>query len=396
MSKISYSKQIVVLISVACLLYCEYVIFQINQSALGGDHTVYCRAADVARTGGNPYLTESLGTHLSWDYLPIYLDAFTLFCFSRLSSEVYYPIYFTLLLILSVVLWQPKEDWLFAVALASCAFFGFGWSLHSGNIAPLELLFLSIGIAFIKRNKWTWAAIFLGLLASIKLLPAVYLAIFLFAPPGKGSRVKATLFGILGFIIPIILSALIHPDLMIWYARQVLGMIPNQHAPIHEAGGWNNPSLPNMLAAIAGGNSSASSWLGIGLTIVLVTLGLIWAYRYILPRTPESERPQLIFMIGLLALSLALPRVQPYSFILFSPVLYWFLRRESSIIQAIVLIIAGIGGIAAYNACYTILDLPVLPFWLQYSQMILLLICIGVIFLSNKIRLSRKQGPYFN
>jgi hypothetical protein len=369
MKKIFFYTLLVIILALNFL----YAIF-ILKGKHGWDAEIYCSAVQMEQRGSNPYIGNQAGEQLTWNYLPIYLGLFSALCLPSLHFTTFYPIFYTMGLLVCILLWLPGRDWSLAFTLASCSFLGFLWNLKTGNIGVIELFFLSLAFFFLARKKWKLGAGMLGLMAGFKLLPIVYLPLIFFAPAPKRARRIAFGIGLVGFLLPLALSYLLFPTLAPWFLRQLLGLIPGQHSPILESGDSNNPALPYLVAGLFSSNDHFVFILLVTtlLAAVFVAIGIV-LWRKVIVHLDPSRRFEFIFSLSFLAVTLLLPRMKPYTFILAAPALFWLSRMEDEVQRSLILALSALLPLVVLMASPWLPDLLVLDLIVSYSQILCLL-----------------------
>jgi hypothetical protein len=314
------------------------VIFLFITQSHGWDASVYCSAVNAYKNGQNPYLVQNLGQPIQMNYQPIFLDIFRFLC-SPLSYETTYPFIFLGILLLCVWIITDKKGILFSLTLAVGCFYAFGWAIQSGNFVVLELFIFTVGLYFLKKKKWEWSGLFFGFAACMKLLPLIYIFTFLILPEKIITRLKAILFGLIGFSIPLIFSYLFHPSLMNDYINQLMGKIPGQVPPFLEGGGMSDPAFARFFSDVFHINSSSTSIIIISI-IFSILFGLPVLYfllRVISPLLSTEERSDWVFAAVFILITLLMPRLKPYTFIDLFPVFYLLARKEDYIRHLIII-----------------------------------------------------------
>lgn len=315
----------------------------------GWDAELYCQAAHVDAAGSNPYTYQHFPFGLPWLYPPVLLNLFRLLCSAPLNFSASYLVIYPLLAAGCALLWRPGREWPLALLLAFSGFMGLGWSLATGNLDALLLLPLSLAFHFAARSRWDLAAIFFGLIAGIKILPLIYLALFLVAPTTWRDRWRALGIGLAAFTLTLLLFTLPRSDLAPWFLRQLFGGLPGQQNPIQELGDINHPAFPFFFAALFGwANDSTAILPGLLIGALAATTISLLVWRFTLPAIPAGERPQFVFALAFLGIHLLLPRLKPYTFILLTPAIFWLIRRQTPLVQSLFLALACIYPAAGY------------------------------------------------
>jgi hypothetical protein len=304
----------VLIISISSFLFL-YILRQDLQVSWGRDAKIYCLAGDAIRTNRNPYLTQELGSELSWNYLPVYAYGFRFLC-NRLSFLTNYILFYPIIFLLSLDFWLEKKSWLYGLALCGTGLYSFGWNLKSGNFGIVEFFLLSASAWLLLRKANNWSFFLLGLTASLKIFPLLYFPLYFVMLRDKKERIAAALWGFIGFVLPFVASWLLNPDLMPWYFSQLLGLIPSQHSAISEKGGLNNPAFASMFSSLFSADGLAVMRLVFAFaSLVLILLIVFYVYKRIQQNLVEEQKKELFFAFGMAAITLLLPRIKPYGFL---------------------------------------------------------------------------------
>lgn len=306
------------------------IIFLFVTQSHGWDANPYCSAANAYNIGNNPYLVKNLSQAFHLIYQPIFIDLFRFLC-GPLIYETTYPFIFLGILLLCVWIISDKKDIVFTLTLAIGCFYAFGWSIQSGNFVVLELFLFIVGLYFLRKRKWEWSGLFFGLAASMKLLPLIYILTFLILPEKITIRLRAILFGLIGFLLPLILSFLFHPSLMNDYMNQLLGKLPGQIPPFLEGGGMTDPAFVRFFSDVFHLNSTPLSNIIISI-IFSILFGLPVLYfllRVVSPLLSNEERSYWSFAAVFILITLLMPRLKPYTFLDLFPLFYLLARKEN-------------------------------------------------------------------
>lgn len=309
----------------------------------GWDARLFCAAAEAAQAGRNPYDVHELGQVLSWNYQPYLLPLFSAACRAPLSFVESYTWIYGALLLAGVAFCRPGPSWPQALPLALGAFSGFAWVLSAGNLSAVEFMLVCAAVFLVTRRRWEWTGLCLGLLGSLKLVTLAYAALLAFIPDHNSRRLRSLGLALLTFAGTFAFSAAISPDLVRPFFEQLLGLIPGQHNVWIEGGAMNNLPLALFLTdtlKLAGLDFPHSIELGAGtLLAALVLFGLLPGNR--LAGLARSDYPA-FFSIGLMTITLLLPRLKPYSFLLVVPALIVLLRSREKMMQANILLVSTI------------------------------------------------------
>ncbi|WP_245452240.1 hypothetical protein [Bradyrhizobium forestalis] len=272
-----------------------------NDAALdvkfGWDVRVNCAAVDAYAGGLDPYFVKNLkGTKLSYPYLPVTLDVFRPLCAGGVLVDHYRSIFLVLAVLCGLLLpglarTRPSaRDAALRVLCAIGAFVGFEWVEASGNFALLSGVLTAVALKLLLRplrseaggdQDFTWrlaGAALLGLVTSFKLVFFPVLAALYFLPLPRGRKLALIAVAILSFVVPILISKLLYPDLFASWQLAMAGQIPDQH---HVDLLETNPSL--LLLALSlmehaglgdGKPALFASYALAALALVLVPFGL--------------------------------------------------------------------------------------------------------------------------
>ncbi|WP_456748786.1 hypothetical protein [Bradyrhizobium sp. USDA 4354] len=214
----------------------------------GWDVRVNCAAVDAHAEGRDPYFVKNLkGTKLSYPYLPVTLDVFRPFCAGGLLVGHYRGVYLVLAVLCGLLLpgfrrTRPSaRDAALRVLCALGAFVGFEWVEASGNFAILSGVLTAIALRLLLRplrseapgdQGFSWrlagAALF-GLVTSFKLVFFPVLAALYFLPLPRGRKLALIAVATFSFVVPILISKLLYPDLFASWQLAMAGQIPGQH-----------------------------------------------------------------------------------------------------------------------------------------------------------------------
>lgn len=272
----------------------------------GWDFTVYCRAAVVASTGGNPYYVETLGTNLPYVYPPLTTPVFQLLCApgAFVETNTLYLVVYTLVLLgawvhLARVFGHP---W-FVGAVLTTGLTGVASTLQTGNLGVVLLTGLSVCLVSLHRGSgWTTTVTTLTALASFKLYPALFGLGFGTGDGRLRDRIlvgSAAGLGCVGFLG---LNFVVAPQHTRSYVAAVTGEI-EQHAPLAESGGVTNPALYQFFETLAGSGSGVTAYLLVVATVV-VTTGVVL-------RRPQVDDVDRLAVTTVLVVTV-LPRLKPY------------------------------------------------------------------------------------
>ncbi|MCE9646339.1 MAG: glycosyltransferase 87 family protein [Chloroflexi bacterium] len=295
----------------------------------GFDANIFCLAGQAIRHGRNPYLTNELGTVFSWNYLPIFAHGFRILC-SRFNFQLMYIFYYSLILLFALEIWIRGKSWVYGAVLCITGLYSFGWIIYTGNISVVELYLLSLSASLFFKKKYALAMFLLGLNASIKITPVLYLPIFFLFIEQKKERMKVFPWVLAGFLFPFLISGIFNLNLMPWYFKQLLGVIPGQHSAFKEYNSFyfTNPLFISLLFNILGIDKIITINFAlaiIGFAIGAGVLYLIWLRMKL--RVQSENNMILLFCFSIIIFTLLMPRLKPYSFL---PALLFFYVASSN------------------------------------------------------------------
>lgn len=316
-------------------------IFTVLMLGHGWDAQIFCAAARTAGSGGNPYDVRQLGLNLSWNYQPYLLALFKALCQAPVNFASSYPILYVVLLISGVAVWKPGSDPLLAMILSLGGFCGFTWAIRTGNVAVPEFLLISLVTVLLERRKWYLGGVILAFLASLKLLTIAYLFLLVFVPEATSKRLRVLAISLLVFALTFGISYALYPNLMKPFSEQLFGLIPDQHNAWIETARMTNLPLAFFLTdvlALLGIHFTAPSTVVVG---TLLSFGIVFqVFRKVL--SPHFIREHFLdfFNLGVIAITLILPRLKPYSFLMVVPAVFYLLRSHGKLRQGMVVILS--------------------------------------------------------
>jgi hypothetical protein len=280
------------IIAVALLVATAVAIDLGLGETFGWDARVNCAAVDAYLAGLDPYFVKNLkDTELSYPYLPVTLDAFRPLCSGGFLVAHYKPIYLVIAVICALLLpglgktrWSLRDVALRGV-FALGALLGFDWIIATGNFAILSGLLMAVSLALLLRPapsggrgdagvvpQLTGAAV-LGLATSFKLVFVPVLLALYFLPQPR--RRKLVLIAVAAgmFVLPILVSLVVYPDLFRSWLSAIFGQIPGQHSPANEV----NPSLLFVALTLADRVGLAGSKLIVAALYGLIAVALVLA-----------------------------------------------------------------------------------------------------------------------
>lgn len=325
-------------------------LVRLTRTGFGWDTQVYCAAAAAFGQGLDPYHVENLaGLSLSFVYQPIYLTLIAPLCGVAMPVPHPYTLASLVAVVLSVVLWPgalSRDGGVPAAVLALGGVSGLAWTVLTGNTSAFEVLVLTLAVVAMRSRRWAVAAVILGLLGSLKLVSLGLLAAVLVADAPWRQRGVWLGYGLAAFAAVAVVSAALHPDLMVSFFQQITGRIGGQHTPINETGDLSHPSLMFALAGLAGLRGamvdgtvgySPGAWAVFAGAFVVIGIAALAVVR-----RQERGECRLDIRIGfaLLILILFMPRLKPYAFLLSTLPVWLLVRPLAPAGRAVVLAVA--------------------------------------------------------
>lgn len=304
------------------------------------DLEVFCMAGKVIANGGNPYLTSQLGLELSWNYPSALAYGFYFAC-PFFNLEQNYIWIYAILFFIGISLWLTRRDWLYGIVLCSTGLFTLGWTMITGNISALEFLLFSISILLFFRKKIHASLFVFGMFASLKLIPILYLPAFLFLQNSVKDKAKIILWSLAGFISLPLLSFITSPHLFAWYLKQMVGFIPNQHNPLNEFEPLVlNQSLSVAILSLLGLEAQLEKMnLIFSLVIYILGVGAFFLLNKNLSHKNSQENELTFFSLGVLILTIFMPRLKPYSFLPAILCFYLISKEYNNLLKSLCLIL---------------------------------------------------------
>ncbi len=365
------------------------IILKNDLGYFGWDAKVFCRAGRALSEGHNPYLIDELGGEFSWNYLPIYARGFLFVC-SRFAFADNYIFLYAILFLFGMAPWLEKDSWLYGIVLCATGLYGLGWVLRSGNVGVIELFLISMAALLLLKGRYNLSLFILGLAASIKLFPILYFPVFIAIIPGWKPKVRAAIFGGMGFLLPFLASALIYPELTPWYFKQILGLIPNQHLAINESGGLVNPSLAYLLAGLLSIEIQPTAELVAAFLLYLLMLIFLFRVWKTSLSNPEKAGMEFALGFGIAAATIFMPRIKPYSFMPALLSFYLMTREYNEWGRGLFLLALSLFPLTAYYGIQHEITFSALT-WMpgtmkniavilyQYHQTFFLLVSLGIL-----------------
>lgn len=317
----------------------------------GWDARVNCAAVDAHVQGLDPYFVKNLkDTKLSYPYLPVTLDAFRPVCAGGFLVAHHKPIFLLLTLISALLLpglgksRLGTRDIALRILCAFGGFVGFQWIVATGNFATLSGLLTAASLALLLRPAPSGqgagaslapqlaGAALLGLVTSFKLVFFPVLAALYFLPQPRGRKLLLIAVAAGMFVLPILASLAIYPDLFRSWLSAIFGQIPGQHSPGNEV----NPSLLFLALTLADSFGLAASKPAVAVIYGLFAIALVLAplaisvwkmigtWRPARKASPlqmlddwlvsHPEKAMRITVLAMYALYLCAPRLKEYAF----------------------------------------------------------------------------------
>lgn len=373
----------------------------------GWDLHVNCAAVDAHARGLDPYFVKNLKvTTLSYPYLPVTLDVFRPLCTGGFLAGHYMAVYFVLAVLCGLLLpalgrtRTRARDVALQVLCTLGAFVGFEWVHVSGNFAILSGVLTTIASMLLLRAPAGGAsedpsfalrlagAALLGLVTSFKLVFFPVLAALYFLPLPRGRKLVLIAAAAFSFVVPILISRLLYPDLFATWLLAIAGQIPNQHSVnLVEV----NPSLLLLAQSLmdhAGSDSKPAvfaTYALAALALVLVPFALS-VLRVAADRSVREGGPRLlqldrwlmdhpraamrITVLAMFALYLSSPRLKEYAFFelaLYAAILVVDLpARALAAVLTVGLLIPALISLAgtALEGTFILLIVALMCFWI--------------------------------
>ena len=319
-----------------CLLLIAANIFLIleNFHVSGWDFRVYYTAVKTIEKGNNPYFANKLKGYSDkgftfFPYPPLILIFFKAIISScpHLDLKISYYIFWSLFLIAAFYVIKKiysHSNVLLLVTLLLTGFVTTYWNYLTGNIGIIELFVFSLIFYWITRKRYYLAAIFIGLMGFVKILPIAFGSLFLFADTARGNRYKIFLLIPAIFILLHTISYALFPGISSTYFLILSGKIPGQYNPMNEGGLQCNPALFCLINDIACKLFISNRIIFLGMYGLFVSFVFLLFLYYAL----KKQRGFLeVFCVGVLSFLLIFPRLKPYSFTLALVPIYFLIKE---------------------------------------------------------------------
>lgn len=354
------------------------LLMVITSPNTGWDYRAYIGAIDAVIHSQDPYILANIQQYVGGDLgfgQPPHTLIFYGFIALFQSIGVYY-LFEILVMIISAWLiirtYPHKPHYLFLTTLLLTGFIATFWLFLTGNTQFVFLFFISLMMYLLAREKYTVAAVVMGIMGSFSLLPILFSAFFIFV---KGSlQEKFKLVGIsCGTFGAIFLATfIITPQLMRSYIFELTDPITS--APLYSGGGMDQPTWYLMLKYIGEGIHPV---VGIILILIYICLVITLAYYFIIKNQNDALK---VYSIGFLSLFMLYPRIKPYIFVMVVAPLYFLMKDYDYKIKLLVFLVISLFPMFVY-----------LNYWMNpklvpnivnlYSQTMSLIVIFGFIVL---------------
>jgi hypothetical protein len=310
----------------------------------GWDAQIYCAAEQAYGAGLSPYLVSNLKHFHAVDFsfvYPLYaLVVLKPFCSGDATSR-FTVLYWTCLVCAFLLSASRLRTWseqgLLAILFLG-GFAGTAYSLVTGNIGLIEGLGFSVCYFFLTRGRTAMAAFVLGATASFKLVPILFALSLPFlgrsTAPSRGRNTHLILYSLLPLAAGLAISCTMNPSFFRDFVLQLLGLQPNQHAPIHELWPESNPVFLLALKTFLSALRIESS-----IPLCIVAAVMIFGTISIMTRLRRTGMDDVrLFSMGTLFVLLLMPRVKPYSFPYAVLPVFYLIQGQSRSLQVATLL----------------------------------------------------------
>ncbi|GAB1472482.1 hypothetical protein MASR2M66_33600 [Chloroflexota bacterium] len=250
---------------------------------------------------------------------------------------------FLLPFLLGLLPWLKQRDWLYGCTLLTTGLFNIGWVIITGNISTFEFLLFSLTIFLLIKNKPNASSFVLGVMSGTKVIPILYMPAAIFLQKNIKGKLTALTWSAAGFALIPLLSLITSPKIFPWYIRQLLGLIPGQHTPVHELDiSPLNPSLSILVFSFFKADPASSPAAHMVFSLVIYILGFVLFFMLIKSKVASEQKMPLLFSIGIILLTLTLPRLKPYSFLPLLLCFYLISQHQSNLLKGIYLLLLSI------------------------------------------------------
>jgi hypothetical protein len=317
---------------------------------LGWDLDVVCSSLHALSGGQDPYL-ESKPLPLPYPVIHVYL--WKPLCAVSVSPLVY-GIVFTLIAAASaILLWRIVPPMAFdriaVLAAIFLSFNAFRWQLESGNAAIVELPLAVTSVVLLAARRYLWAAVFFGLLASLKLLPLFGAIAFLCLPESTRLRFQSFALAIGSFLIVQALNAILFSQWLPSYGAQLMGRMPGGsfYEPGGPGGAVLNEDTIDFVLGVFQRFGIGEPLPGIALACLGTGVACLTAMACARKTSERGELPPVaVVSLVVLTLWLFLFRQKPYGFETFVPFMiaagYGIGRRAALYAIAASILVSGV------------------------------------------------------
>lgn len=388
------------LITASILSFLFAMSIDLKNIEIGNDIKVFCNAGAAIASNNNPYITANIGGELSWNYPSIIANIFAAAC-PLLHLQETYIFYFTIPFLLGLLPWLYKKDALYGSVLLLTGLFNIGWVILTGNVSTFEFLLFSIATFLLLRKQTNSASFVTGVMSGVKLIPILYFPALIFLLKDTKEKIISFLWAILGFAAIPVLSLIFSPEMFPWYIKQILGLIPNQHAPISElTPDPLNPSFAIFLFSLFKLDPSSATSSYTVITIFIYLTGIILAYKICGSKIFTNNNEFLLFPIGIIILTLVMPRLKPYSFLPYLLCFYLLSRYQSHWLKGLYLTLLTLAPTFLHIFYYygknngIFLETGILQSIALFNQFFFACIAAGVLIFSVLRNLSNDRKGY--
>ena len=214
---------------------------------------------------------------------------------------------------------QQKPHYLFITTLILTGFIATYWLFLTGNTQFIFLLFISIIMYLLVKEKFTASAVVMGIMGSFSFLPILFTALFIFVKGSLGERLKLMCISCGTFGAIFLATFIVTPQLMRSFIFALTD--PSTSAPLYSGGGMDQPTWYLMFNNITSGIHPI---IGIIISIVYVCLVILAAYYFVIKNQNDNLK---VYAMGFLAIFMLYPRIKPYIFIMIVASLYFLMMN---------------------------------------------------------------------
>jgi hypothetical protein len=333
MSNAKY-KYIITIIPVIVIIILSIGIIT-NSTVYQKDFKIYYQSAFSFSKGLNPYDSHEVqpdlisGSPLNYVYPPLTFYIFRLFTlFEYQTASILYLILKIIAVVFLLLLWKKHflEIGNKSVFIIFC-FLGFNGALcidlFAGNISIFEQLLLWVGFWYFLKNKSILFGLCILVLASFKILPIIFILLFIFQNNDK-KILYMFVFSIL-FAAEMLVSYLINPELFMSFLKN--------GANIVETGVINPCNLSlfrdiiKEIGEISGMPiSDYIAQLAYILSSIIIVVIFLRAIKKIRLGKMHKDKLEILYLFCI-SYALILPRFKDYSYILLLVPAYYILLK---------------------------------------------------------------------